>query len=198
MSPFTLFRTDDRRKGAVAPLFALLLPVLFLLSGFAINLAYMQLLTTELKIATDAAAHAGGRAMSIHQTTDAAYHHAHRIAALNRVGGQSVHVPLPSVGEYVPAGRSKHVLLELAPVAVEYLPASHEVHSKDPLWTCKVTVTVADRYDPSSQGQQLTPLEVSIRTVSAPSTDTTPAGSASASRILLILGQLSSSPPVVR
>ena len=90
------------------------------------------------------------------------------------------------------------MLLEVAPVAVEYLPASHEVHSKDPpdVWTCKVTV--ADRYDPSGQAQQLTALVVSIRTVSAPSTDTTPAGSASASRILLILAQLLSSPPVVR
>jgi len=46
------------------PLFALLLPILFLLSGFAINLAYMQLCDTELKIATDATAHAAGRTMS--------------------------------------------------------------------------------------------------------------------------------------
>ena len=94
MSSLYPCRMDQARNGAVAPLFALLLPVLFLLSGFAINLAYMQLLTTELKIATDAAAHAGGRAMSIHQTTDAAYHYAHRIAALNRVGGQSLQVPM--------------------------------------------------------------------------------------------------------
>ncbi|MCH2181155.1 MAG: VWA domain-containing protein [Mariniblastus sp.] len=82
------------RKGAVAPLFACLLPVLFLLSGFAINVAYMQLRSTELKVATDAAAHAGGRAMSIHQTTDAGYLHAQRIAALNQVGGQPLDVPM--------------------------------------------------------------------------------------------------------
>lgn len=82
------------RKGAVAPLFACLLPVLFLLSGFSINLAYMQLRSTELKVATDAAAHAGGRAMSIYQTTDAGYLHAQRIAALNQVGGQPLNVPM--------------------------------------------------------------------------------------------------------
>jgi len=55
------------RKGAIVPLFALLLPVLLIACGFAINLAYMQVVTTELKIATDCAAHAGGRAMSVAQ-----------------------------------------------------------------------------------------------------------------------------------
>ncbi|MEM7456020.1 MAG: VWA domain-containing protein [Planctomycetota bacterium] len=63
----------SRRRGAVLPLFALLLPVLFVLCAFAINLANMQLRSTEVKIATDASAHAAGRAMSIHQTTQAAF-----------------------------------------------------------------------------------------------------------------------------
>lgn len=58
------------RDGAIMPLFALLLPVLLIFAGFAVNLAYMQLISTELKIATDAAAHAGGRAMSLKQSSD--------------------------------------------------------------------------------------------------------------------------------
>ena len=58
------------RAGAIMPMFALLLPVLLIFAGFAVNLAYMQLCSTELKIATDAAAHAGGRAMSLRQTSD--------------------------------------------------------------------------------------------------------------------------------
>ncbi len=81
-------RPDANRRGAIMPLFALILPVLFILSGFAINLAYMQLVSTELKIATDAAAHAGGRAMSIHQTTQDAVEHAQSTALLNNVGGK--------------------------------------------------------------------------------------------------------------
>ena len=63
-------RTTSRRnvrKGAIVPLFAILLPVILIFCGFAINLAYMQVVTTELKIATDCAAHAGGRAMSVAQ-----------------------------------------------------------------------------------------------------------------------------------
>ena len=101
----------------------------------------------------------------------------------------------PVALENLPAEQTMHSAL---PDASEYVPAPHEMHSvlADALGAC--IVTVADRYDPSLQGQQLTALEVSIRTVRAPSTDTTPAGSTSASRILLILGQLLSSPPVVR
>lgn len=80
------------RRGAILPLFALLLPILFLLSAFAINLAYMQLLHVELKTSTDAAVHAGGRAMSIHQSTDAVYDYVQQIARMNDVGGRPVDV----------------------------------------------------------------------------------------------------------
>jgi len=118
----------------------------------------------------------------------------------------------PTVAEALPAAHAVHSVAAVAlenlpakqpmhsalPDTSEYVPAPHEIHSvlADTLEAC--IVTVADRYDPSSQGKKLTSLEVSIRTVRAPSTDTTPAGSTWASRILLILGQLLSSPPVVR
>ncbi len=58
---------SGNRRGAIVPLFAVLLPMLLIFAGFAINLAYMQLVSTELKITTDCAAHAGGRAMSVAQ-----------------------------------------------------------------------------------------------------------------------------------
>ena len=45
-------------------MFALLLPVILILCGFAINMAYMQLVATEMKVSTDVASHAGGRALS--------------------------------------------------------------------------------------------------------------------------------------
>ncbi|MEM8680422.1 MAG: pilus assembly protein TadG-related protein [Planctomycetota bacterium] len=76
-----------KRKGAVAPLFALLLPVMILLSGFAINLAYMQLIRTELRVATDASARAAGVAFSELQSVDQSLTHARATAALNTVAG---------------------------------------------------------------------------------------------------------------
>ena len=85
----TLFarKRNSNRRGAIIPVFAFMLPVLLIFSGFAINLAYMQCVTTEMKIATDAAAHAAGRAMSIHQTTDDAIETAEKILQMNDVNG---------------------------------------------------------------------------------------------------------------
>ena len=80
------------RRGAITPLFAIMLPVLLILCGFAVNLAYMQKVSTELKVATDAAAHAAGRAMSIHQTTDAAIAQARLTAQTNTVAGRVIQV----------------------------------------------------------------------------------------------------------
>jgi hypothetical protein len=85
-----LTKASRRRNGAILPLFAVLLPVILVFAGFAINLAYMQLVSTQMKIATDAAAHAGGRAMSIHQTTDKAIEHAELIIQANIVGGKQL------------------------------------------------------------------------------------------------------------
>ncbi len=66
----TLSNTGQSRDGAIVPLFAILLPVLLVLSAFAINMAYMQLTTTELRITSDVASHAGGRALNVFQNMD--------------------------------------------------------------------------------------------------------------------------------
>ena len=67
---------------------AMILPVLALLAAFCINAAQMQLNRTELTVATDAAARAGGRAFSEEQTVSAAKTAAFVTAALNNVDGQ--------------------------------------------------------------------------------------------------------------
>lgn len=76
------------RRGAVMGLMAILLPVLALLAAFCVNIAQMQLTRTELMVATDAAARAGGRAFSEIQTVDAAKTMAQNIAAMNTVDNQ--------------------------------------------------------------------------------------------------------------
>ena len=76
------------REGVTVVLFAILLPVLLLLSMIAINIAHMQLTRTELKIATDAAARAGGRAWSQTNDLDQAKDFARQAAELNTVSGQ--------------------------------------------------------------------------------------------------------------
>lgn len=91
------------RRGAVLPFFALLLPIIFLLCGLAINTAHLQLLKTEMKVSTDASAHAGGRAMSIFQNTDNAIEWAEFVASQNQVGGQPLQI---QTQEYVDFGFS--------------------------------------------------------------------------------------------
>ncbi|MEO1617995.1 MAG: VWA domain-containing protein [Planctomycetota bacterium] len=67
---------------------AVVLPVLAILAAFAINAAHMQLTRTELSIATDASARAGGRAFSEIQTVDSAIDAAVATAAMNDVYGE--------------------------------------------------------------------------------------------------------------
>jgi Ca-activated chloride channel family protein len=80
------FRLD--RRGAIIPLFAVLLPVIVLLCGFAINVAYMQLTRTELRVATDISARAAGRAFSEFQSVQSAKDYAVATAPLNAVAGE--------------------------------------------------------------------------------------------------------------
>lgn len=69
-------------------LVALMLPVLFLLSAFAVNIAYTQLIRTELQIATDVAGRAAGRAYAITGDANDAFMAAQDVATRNTVGGQ--------------------------------------------------------------------------------------------------------------
>lgn len=73
-------------------LMAVLLPVLALLAAFCINAAHMQLSRTELMVATDASARAGGRAFSEAQSVQEAKLAAMTTAALNNVNGAPLRV----------------------------------------------------------------------------------------------------------
>ena len=88
-----IYRSNRNKQGVIAPLFAFILPVLLIFSAFAINLSYMQLTTTQLKIASDASSHAGGRALSFFQDTDQAIIEMDRYAQLNPVAGTPIVIP---------------------------------------------------------------------------------------------------------
>lgn len=77
-------------RGAVVPLVALLLPVMLVLAGLVINIAYIQLTTTQLQISTDIAAKAAGRTFAIEQDKELALEVANQFGALNPVGGDAL------------------------------------------------------------------------------------------------------------
>jgi Ca-activated chloride channel family protein len=85
--PTTLPRRS--RRGAILPLVALLLPVMLVLASFAINLAYMELTRTELRIASDAATRASGYTLMTTGDTAAARAAAREGASRNQVAGRA-------------------------------------------------------------------------------------------------------------
>lgn len=76
------------RRGAVIALVAILLLPLLMLAALAINFAYIELRRTEMYIAADAAARAGGRELTMARSKPAAVAKAKRLAQLNEVGGK--------------------------------------------------------------------------------------------------------------
>lgn len=76
------------RSGAVLPLVAMLLPIVLVLAGFAINIAYIQLCQTELQISTDVAAKAAGRTFAKDRDPTMALAIANRAGRLNTVAGE--------------------------------------------------------------------------------------------------------------
>ena len=83
-----LQRTVRRRRGAMLVMIVICLPLVLAFSAFAINIAYMQLTRTELRTASDAAARAGSRTLSLTQSVPQARSRAIDAAARNSVAGR--------------------------------------------------------------------------------------------------------------
>lgn len=78
----------NNRTGAIIPLMALLFPILLIMAGFAINIAYVQLTATEMQIATDTAARAAGRKYTSTKSETESLAIANQLGSLNLVAGQ--------------------------------------------------------------------------------------------------------------
>lgn len=78
------------RRGAMMVLIAVCLPLCIIMAAFAVDVAWMQLVRTELRTATDSAARAGAKELSLAQSEDAARQRAKEAAARNPVAGTSL------------------------------------------------------------------------------------------------------------
>lgn len=78
----------QHRRGAMAVLIAITLPVLLALAAFAIQFAYIDLGRVELRVATDAAAEAAARELSESGDVNAARAAGKAAALRNMVGGE--------------------------------------------------------------------------------------------------------------
>ena len=94
------------RRGGILVLMTVLIPVLFVLAAFTINMSYMQLSRTELMVATDAATRAAGRGLSELQDVDLAKALAANTAAMNTVGGEPVLLDLDDPANEIEFGNA--------------------------------------------------------------------------------------------
>ena len=120
----TAARAARVRRGSVMGLMAVLLPVLAILAAFCINAAQMQLTRTELMVATDAAARAGGRAFSEVQTVSAAKTAAVTTAALNTVNGEPLQLQSEDGANEIEFGRTNQPDGVLGRYYFEKIPTS--------------------------------------------------------------------------
>jgi Ca-activated chloride channel homolog len=91
-------RTKQRnRKGTIIVLVSVLIVVLIAMAAFTVDVAYMQMVRTELRASTDAAARAGAEALARTQSKNSAIQTAINTAAQNRVGGRSHKVAVSDV-----------------------------------------------------------------------------------------------------
>src|SRR3954464_6417843 len=75
------------RRAAMMVLIAVCLPLCLIMAAFAVDVAWMQLVRTELRTSTDAAARAAAKQLSLSQSTDVARAQAKDIAKRNPVAG---------------------------------------------------------------------------------------------------------------
>ncbi len=89
---FIIGGRSDKRRGAASVLIAAMLLVFLIAAAMSIDFAYMQLVRTELRTATDAAAKAGAEALARTQDPNAAKAAAVAYANLNKVGGRTFQI----------------------------------------------------------------------------------------------------------
>lgn len=90
------------RRGAALLIMLATLAVIIVMAAFSINVAYMQLVRSQLRSASDAAARAGAEALARLDSVDAAKLAAINIAAENDVGG----LPLVLTANDIQVGHS--------------------------------------------------------------------------------------------
>jgi Ca-activated chloride channel homolog len=91
------------RRGAMLVLVAICLPLCIIMAAFAVDVAWMQLTRTELRTATDAAARAAAKELSLTQNETAARQRAKEAALRNKVAGD----PLQLADSDIQIGRGK-------------------------------------------------------------------------------------------
>ena len=134
-------------------LIAVCLPLLIIMAAFAVDLAWMQLSRTELRTATDSAARAGAKELSLAQSESAARAKARVAAQRNLVAGQPLQLNNRDiqVGKSVQSGTSRFQFTEggAKPNAVRVTGKRTEGSASGPVDLLFSGVLGVDTFEPS-------------------------------------------------
>ena len=86
-----------KRRGAILPMFAVLIPLILTIGAFAINVAWMSLVDSEMQIASDTAARAAGTDFTNTQNITSARNRAKQAIQKNKVGGRTLTLTNPNI-----------------------------------------------------------------------------------------------------
>lgn len=90
-------RDQQARRGAITLLTAITIPVLLLLTAFAVNVAYMQMVREQLRVACDSSAKAALVNYGATQSTTTAISFAQTVANMNPVAGKPISLSASNV-----------------------------------------------------------------------------------------------------
>ena len=80
--------TGSDRRGAIMPMFAVFIPLILATGAFAINVAWMSLVDSEMQIASDTSARAAGTEFTRTQSLSSARNRAKQAIQQNKAGGR--------------------------------------------------------------------------------------------------------------
>lgn len=97
-------RGTSARKGAMMPVVAFMLPLIMIFIGYSVNIAYMELARTELRVCCDSAAKSALVNFGATQNQSTAISFGRSISANNTVGGSALSIP---AGNFIFGNASK-------------------------------------------------------------------------------------------
>ena len=86
-------RQPLQRDGAMLPVVAIMMPLIMIFIGYSLNIAYMELARTQLRLTCDSAAKAALVNFGATQSQSAAISFAQSVSANNKICGQTLSIP---------------------------------------------------------------------------------------------------------
>jgi Ca-activated chloride channel homolog len=151
----SLRKRSSSRRAAMLVLVAVCLPLCVIMAAFAVDVAWMQLVRTELRSATDAAARAAAKELSMSQDIDAARARAKEAGLRNKVASEPLLLADSDIeigkGTQVPGERFQFVPSDVRPNAMRITGQRTRGSAGGPVTLLFAGVLGVREFEPSEQ-----------------------------------------------